>query len=440
MEKYKYDVFISYRRVGGAQYARILQLMLQQRGYRVFLDYDELTDGVFSDHIVAAIKDAPIFMLVLSAGALERCKNEDDWVRQEITLAMEEGKQIIPVNPDNTFDGIPEGIPDTIRNAAGSHQHSDISFGQTLGVTVDFMIKTRIAPIIGVRSQETHIDRDFDAAKQSLEKIDAHNRFMKRLGIIGVILLVLIALASAWLFFRHQRENDDAAKKELARQEMREGLEKKYQQFQLQLNMGVSEDQMAAVDDILGKMRPVNADSTLWMSQFECSRGQWCGILGDSCEADKRNYPMTEVNFGEVMMTFLDSLRKITGIMGFDLPSAEEWEYAAHGGEKHETTVYAGSDDLDEVAWYQGNSGGKAHPSDGQQGKLCNWLDLYDMSGNVCEWTLTPYVTPSGGLLWTVCGGHYNSPATEVTAASSAGIDTEAKEKTVGFRLIIRKE
>ena len=60
--KGKYDIFISYRRVGGAQYARILQLMLQQRGYRVFLDYDELTDGVFSDHIKTAIKESPIFL------------------------------------------------------------------------------------------------------------------------------------------------------------------------------------------------------------------------------------------------------------------------------------------------------------------------------------------------------------------------------------------
>ena len=76
--KQKYDIFISYRRIGGAQYARILQLMLQQRGYRVFLDYDELTDGKFGDHIQEAIREAPIFMIVLSKGSLVRCKNEGD--------------------------------------------------------------------------------------------------------------------------------------------------------------------------------------------------------------------------------------------------------------------------------------------------------------------------------------------------------------------------
>ena len=51
-----YDIFISYRRDGGAQYARILQLELEKRGYRVFLDYEELTDGVFGDNIKKAIQ------------------------------------------------------------------------------------------------------------------------------------------------------------------------------------------------------------------------------------------------------------------------------------------------------------------------------------------------------------------------------------------------
>ena len=128
--KNKYDIFISYRRDGGAQYARILQLMLIQRGYKVFLDYDELKDGVFSDKIRVAIKEAPIFMLVLSNGSMARCANEGDWVREEISLAVEQNKHIIPVNPDNGFDGFPDQMPKNLRETIGSHQHSEINFGQ----------------------------------------------------------------------------------------------------------------------------------------------------------------------------------------------------------------------------------------------------------------------------------------------------------------------
>lgn len=106
----RYDVFISYRRDGGAQYARTLQLMLEMRGYRVFLDYDELVDGQFSPKIEAAIHNSTIYMIVLSKGSMARCANEGDWVRLEIEQALKANKRLVPVNPDGTFDGIPAGV------------------------------------------------------------------------------------------------------------------------------------------------------------------------------------------------------------------------------------------------------------------------------------------------------------------------------------------
>ena len=437
MAKQTYDIFISYRRNGGAQFARILQLMLQQRGYNVFLDYDELTDGVFSDHIVAAIKEAPIFMMVLSEKALERCKNEDDWVRQEILLAMSEGKQIIPVNPDGQFDGIPEEVPEKIKIAAGAHQHSDISFGQTLGVTVDFMIEKRIAPVVGSRTQQSQVDTDYDTAKESLRKMESHQRFMKRLVVFGVALVVLIVLAGLGLFFHQQKEKAKKEAAEKARVELRMELERKYQNFQLRLDWNLTQEQMNTIDTILMNMKEVCRDS-LWMSKFEFTVGQWYGVLGKEYDVSQKDMPMTEVSFGDVYSILLDTLRQFTGIDGFSLPDADEWEYAAHGGNYHETTRYAGSDNVDQVAWYQGNSGGVAHPSDGQQNKKCNHLDLFDMSGNVAEWCYTSQILDGGTVLWTVCGGHYNSPASEVTVSSRAGLNPAAKEKTVGFRLVIR--
>ena len=65
---------------------------------------------------------------------------------------------------------------------------------------------------------------------------------------------------------------------------------------------------------------------------------------------------------------------------GFRLPTEAEWEYAAKGGENY---TYAGSNNLDEVGWYCGNSGYMTHPV-GE--KKPNGYGLYDMSGNVCEW------------------------------------------------------
>ena len=182
----KCDVFISYRREGGAQYARILQLMLIQRGYSVFLDYDELTDGIFSEKIRSAIKNAPVFLLVLSKGAMTRCVNEDDWVRQELILAVEHNKHIVPVNPDNEFDGFPSGMPERLKDVISSHQHSEIGFGQLLRVSIDFLIKNRLVPTLGERSPLEHsnfsVDNKFNINEKELDTNNSTNH--KRLSII----------------------------------------------------------------------------------------------------------------------------------------------------------------------------------------------------------------------------------------------------------------
>ena len=69
-----------------------------------------------------------------------------------------------------------------------------------------------------------------------------------------------------------------------------------------------------------------------------------------------------------------------TSADGFRLPTVEEWQYAARGGQNY---TYAGSNNIEDVAWYSSNSESKTHPV---AQKKPNGYGLYDMSGNVREW------------------------------------------------------
>ena len=422
----RYDIFISYRRDGGAQYARILQLMLIQRGYKVFLDYDELRDGTFSDRIIAAIKAAPVFMPVLSADSMKRCVNDGDWVRKEILLAAHEGKHFVPIDPDRTFNGVPENVPAALKEAIEGNQHSEVSFGQLLGASVEQMIADRLVEKVGVRKPQEKRDSDFDAAQETLRRIDAHNRFMKRLGITGVVAVILIVLATCGIYYRHLMAEE-------AHEKYRVELQEKHKDFMLQLNTGLTMQQMAVIDTMLTNMTPLYLDS-IWMSQFEFWVSQWYGIKGEPYDEAQSHTPMTNVSYADINM-FLMDLGDMTNL-NVELPSAQVWEYAAHGGENQEATQYVGNEDVNKVAWYKDNSDGHAHSSDGQQGKEPNMLDLYDMGGNVSELCNSPY-DESGA--YTICGGDYSSPASDVTATSRKAFATDAKDKHVGFRIIIRK-
>ncbi|MGP1457879.1 MAG: formylglycine-generating enzyme family protein [Treponema sp.] len=69
---------------------------------------------------------------------------------------------------------------------------------------------------------------------------------------------------------------------------------------------------------------------------------------------------------------------------GYYIPTSAKWIYAANGGKDQQSFQYAGSDDLDAVAWYADNTGGKLHPVAQKQP---NTIGLYDMSGNIWETT-----------------------------------------------------
>ena len=162
-------------------------------------------------------------------------------------------------------------------------------------------------------------------------------------------------------------------------------------------------------------------------------------LMGYLQSVDKGHYPVETITNGEAI-EFVRRLSKMTNL-NFSLPSEEEWEYAARGGQKSQGYKYAGSNDIDEVAWYRENSDGATHPVGD---KKPNELGLYDMSGNVWEWTETPAhsyasnVEP-GGTIFIRRGGSWWHEAKNCRVSRRYASDHSKKTSGLGLRVVIRE-
>ena len=143
-----YDIFISYRREDGNAFARQMQLKLENYGYRVFLDVEELKDGVFDQRIIDAITGAKVFIALLTPRYLCRCANDKDWVRKEIECALQNEIHIVPINIDRLFKAFPEDCPLHVRGGIGQHQFSEVFTGQQFSTTMRDLDDNRLRPYI----------------------------------------------------------------------------------------------------------------------------------------------------------------------------------------------------------------------------------------------------------------------------------------------------
>jgi formylglycine-generating enzyme required for sulfatase activity len=123
--------------------------------------------------------------------------------------------------------------------------------------------------------------------------------------------------------------------------------------------------------------------SSFYMCKYEITQGQWKQLMGNNPSTFKNcpDCPVDSVSWEDAMQ-FISKLNQIS-CKHYRLPTEAEWEYAEKGGKKGGTFIYAGSNDINAVGWYDGNSDKKTHPV-GQ--KKPNQLGIYDMTGNVCEW------------------------------------------------------
>ena len=136
-----------------------------------------------------------------------------------------------------------------------------------------------------------------------------------------------------------------------------------------------------------------------WMGVTEVTQGQWQAVMGGNPSYFKKagpDAPVDMVTWGDALV-FVAKLNAIDREFRYRLPSEAEWEYACRAGQKDDPYGPA-----EEIAWIMENSGGVDRPVGL---KRPNAFGLYDMFGNVPEWTQDTWHpdykgAPTDGSAW----------------------------------------
>ncbi len=461
MEK-QYDVFISYRRVGGKEIARNVQLALQKdTNWKVFLDFDDLDEGRFDPKIMAAIEEAPTFIVVLTTGALDRCAKENDWMRKEILYAHQLGKDIIPLEVDKCYhDDKMSTIPKIVGEVIGVYQFAALDTETLFRESIEKLIirirKGGKKVKKGTESGATiHVVNDYPCwvyhfrKEMLLAKTEEDNVLHLRKG-RHLLEFKAVDCPQAIEAKKVEITDEDIEDMvEVSLKEKVEAIQKKAEEQRIAEEQKRREEEEQAkeraftIGSVSFKMiRVEDGDmGTFYIGETQVTQELWQAVMGNNpSHFEGQKNPVESVSWNDICgedgtgndpNCFLYKLNKETGEK-FRLPKEAEWEYAAKGGNKSKNYIYAGSDDINKVAWYDGNSKNSTHPV---KRLSPNELGLYDMSGNVWEWCEDLYAPSSSCRV--LRGGSWGIGARSCRVSYRDLDDPGFRIISNGFRLVL---
>lgn len=183
--------------------------------------------------------------------------------------------------------------------------------------------------------------------------------------------------------------------------------------------------------------------SSYHIGKYEVTQDLWEAVMGSNpSNFTGARRPVDDVSWDDCQ-EFIRKLNSLTG-QNFRLPTEAEWEFAARGGNSS-GYKYSGSRAIDDVAWYDDNSGYTTH---NVGTKSPNELGIYDMSGNVWEWCSDwygEYISsaqtnpkgPDSGSLRVLRGGSWGSLAGYCRVSFRFDLSPDYRYGTLGLRLCL---
>lgn len=443
-----HDIFISYSRKDSNIVDEFVN-RLEAEGFRVWIDRDGIESGdAFKKVIVKAIKESSIVAFFSS-----EYSNSSPWTAKEINIAVHHDKPIIPIKIDKTV------YNDEVEFDLVSLDYVDYTDPSMRSAMMEKLVKTVKSrlPERWAEICEAKLGQEFQQQQPLVEKpqplvqesknvasispLSNNSRGKSKKGLwitLGIVAAAIVAFLVLMPMSRHS-EQTTQTKSQVAYNDLiitANGVSFVMKPveggtFQMGFIEGVGSN-----DESLAHTETVRS---FYMGETEVTQALWKAVMGTEPThgegwTDKfgrgDNYPVYQVSWDDIQK-FLLQLNAQTG-KNFRLPTEKEWEYAARGGSETNGYLYAGSNHIGTVAWYNKNSENKNH-----QVKALhpNELGLYDMSGNVWEWCSDLYEQNSKDEMRVLRGGGWNRNADRCQLTFRGRSGPDFRGNSHGFRL-----
>jgi formylglycine-generating enzyme required for sulfatase activity len=413
---------------------------LQRRGWSVWWDRTIRPGKTWDQVIEAALTEARCVIVLWSRDSIQ-----SDWVRTEADEARQRGI-LVPALLDDVVIPLAFRRMQAARLVQWSSGLANTEFDELIRAVTEVLsdgVHAAPEPKARVASAQRPDPVPVTARRRHVWSFGSSRRTM---AAIGAVLLVCVA-GSAWYFASSHRESSKSPGIEPASNQARE--DPKAEPAALPAPASSSPEGAAAsrqprnnakdglkyvwippgtftmgcspgdneCDSDEKPAHKVTITAGFWMGQTPVTQQAYQHVVGaDPSHFKGPQLPVETVNWNEA--------QSYCQAVGMRLPTEAEWEYAARAG-----TTDSRYGDLDSIAWYEKNSGNTTHPVGLKQ---ANAFGLYDMLGNVYDWT-SDYYNPNTKV---VRGGSWGVGSGNVRVSFHNGRDSSLRLSYLGFRCV----